>query len=550
MKVIQEVLYMVSTFLVEHPLKHRWQDLAKKPLGPYATLATEMRWRKHHEDVLVDALLWGTTHKTFHIPDETKVQTLEQQAWEGYCEANKQLTAPSQRVYDPELLRRVQANIRSLFKGIYYDLDDAWWGPNANLSTKKDVSYLFKERSRVTVYSGTQYVVAALLLHRRAQYQRYKRRAEAYYGRRCTREELLYYTAGTFKKVRGAKFTSVDKNNDARRGIAKEASGNTLIQRVAMAACCRALLRNASINTDTLADVHRVRISFMPATLDIKGGSDGAHRDDPEFFGYPRWLRNLLNAGRASFIEYNGELVYNRILSSMGNTATFPIMMCTLLAIARVFDPKATVFGDDIIIANECVDDFIAALTSLTNYKVNKDKSFWGGDRVRESCGAYYVAGFGYVTSYKMYPPTGWASLIAFCNKWLRTARQTRDAKLRNDALKLHKQMVQLLRAHLKDGPEVDCLPEYLMSQDWVPCQLNRNGRRAAEHLQLEVFNASVVRTTNPTKVVVSEASELDFIPLDLSIRFGRNPTRERRGADTEEIRIGVFDRQDGTRLA
>ena len=150
---------------------------------------------------------------------------------------------------------------------------------------------------------------------------------------------------------------------------------------------------------------------------------------------FPSWYRGLCYAGRAPFTTYQGEVVHNRVLSSMGNTATFETMTVLLTAIARVFDPGATVFGDDVIIADEHAEEFIRAITSLTNFKVNADKSFWGGDHVRESCGAYYVRGYGYVTSYKANAVTKLSSAIALANKVLLTARATRDCELREKAM-------------------------------------------------------------------------------------------------------------------
>ena len=183
-----------------------------------------------------------------------------------------------------------------------------------------------------------------------------------------------------------------------------------------------ALKKNLGIDLDTLAELHRTRISGNVATIDFSSASDSIHKDDLKFFGFPSWYRGLCYAGRAPFTTYQGEVVYNRVLSSMGNTATFETMTVLLTAIARVFDPNATVFGDDVIIADEHAEEFIKTITSLTNFKVNADKSFWGSDHVRESCGAYYVRGFGYVTSYKANAVTKLSSAVALANKVLLTA--------------------------------------------------------------------------------------------------------------------------------
>ena len=154
------------------------------------------------------------------------------------------------------------------------------------------------------------------------------------------------------------------------------------------------------------------------------------------------------------------------------------------------------------------------------------------------------------MTSYKANAITKLSSAIALANKVLLTARATRDCELREKALKLHMKLVNTLRAHLKDGPEVSYIPEYLMSTSWSAEKLNRNGRRVGEFLQLEVFNASVIQNTNATRVTVNEAKHDDLIPLDLAVRFLRNPTREKRGADDETIVTGTFCRASGRRLS
>ena len=122
-------------------------------------------------------------------------------AWEKFQAGNASLTHPTQRVYDAEILAKIRRNVRAIFKGVYYDLNDAWWGPKSNLSTKDDVSYLFKERSRVTVYPGTERLVADLLLRRRAQYEKYFKWAQSYLGQAPTQRELLWFTIGTFRRV-------------------------------------------------------------------------------------------------------------------------------------------------------------------------------------------------------------------------------------------------------------------------------------------------------------------------------------------------------------
>lgn len=78
-------------------------------------------------------------------------------------------------------------------------------------------------------------------------------------------------------------------------------------------------------------------------------------------------------------------------ISSMGNGFTFEVLTTVLLAIARSFDSDSRVYGDDVIIASEYADEFMA-YCELLGFKVNLTKSFKEG-RIRESCGAFLVDG-------------------------------------------------------------------------------------------------------------------------------------------------------------
>jgi len=77
----------------------------------------------------------------------------------------------------------------------------------------------------------------------------------------------------------------------------------------------------------------------------------------------------------------------------MGNATTFPVQSLLFWAICvssmqrrRFHQPGAAfVFGDDIIVTTECVEDIIDTLEAF-GLCVNKEKSFWRGS-FRESCG-------------------------------------------------------------------------------------------------------------------------------------------------------------------
>jgi len=102
-------------------------------------------------------------------------------------------------------------------------------------------------------------------------------------------------------------------------------------------------------------------------------------------------------------------------VSSMGNGFTFDLMTIVLLCLARVYDSGSTVFGDDIIIDRKVAPEFIAQL-SVGKFKVNVEKTFFDGP-FRESCGANYLDGYGYLTSFDFHWLVNDHDLVVTLNK-------------------------------------------------------------------------------------------------------------------------------------
>jgi len=106
--------------------------------------------------------------------------------------------------------------------------------------------------------------------------------------------------------------------------------------------------------------------------------------------------------------------VINKV-SSMGNGFTFDLMTVVLTALTRSLDSTSTVFGDDIICQNSVADDVVSNL-QVAGFRVNLDKTNINSS-YRESCGAYFIDGHGYVTTFDIRWVNTMHDLIVTLNK-------------------------------------------------------------------------------------------------------------------------------------
>lgn len=238
--------------------------------------------------------------------------------------------------------------------------------------------------------------------------------------------------------VQGSRFSSVYKNNEVRRPINIEAMGNLVVQRQIGNWLREELKRLFAIDLDSLADLHRFKIRFPGnSTIDLKNASDSVLLLLCQFL-LPRHVFEYLLRSRSEFVlGPDGAYYQTKKISSMGNGFTFELMTLILVAVARQFDPKASVFGDDIIISDDHAQDLIDVLEGV-GFHVNKDKSFIKS-KFRESCGANFHDDFGYIESFDFKWPKNLHDCIVFFNKALRLS------KLYPSFAKLH----LLLRRHI-----------------------------------------------------------------------------------------------------
>lgn len=222
------------------------------------------------------------------------------------------------------------------------------------------------------------------------------------------------YDGGDFANghlvVDGSRITTVPKNEDTRRTIAIEPSGNMAMQ-LAAGRYLEDALRYIGLDITNQQPLNKglareASVDGTMCTIDMKNASD---RITPSLVRalFPSEWYNLFMRLRSPVCEVAGYGSYELyMVSTMGNGFTFPLM--TMLFVALIYANRAVlgrrhihnrvswgftaVFGDDLIVPTDEYDSLCSVLTSA-GYVVNYDKSFSAGP-FRESCGGDYWNGY------------------------------------------------------------------------------------------------------------------------------------------------------------
>lgn len=188
----------------------------------------------------------------------------------------------------------------------------------------------------------------------------------------------------------------VPKNAKTDRAIAVEPSINCYLQRGVGVLLRRALRR---LGVDLIhgqdrnaAFAKRGSIDGSFATIDLSSASDTVSRKLIPYLFPPEW-ESLLSLLRTPYYKLDGKIKPYHKWSSMGNGYTFELESLIFSACARavVGDGQFCVYGDDIIVPTEAVED-LASLLDHLGFVLNSEKSFTTGP-FRESCGRDYFLG-------------------------------------------------------------------------------------------------------------------------------------------------------------
>lgn len=185
-----------------------------------------------------------------------------------------------------------------------------------------------------------------------------------------------------------SRLSTVPKDGEKDRPISMEPLWNMVAQ-LSYAGDLRSALSSAlGITLERTAELHRTLIRHADkATIDFANASNSNWLCVLEWL-LPRHVFTKLSELRTPVCEFDGEYHYYNMLAPMGCGFTFEVMTIVLLALARVLDRGASVFGDDVIIDTEHAETFVA-LTAHCGWKVNNSKSFVNGN-FRESCGGFH----------------------------------------------------------------------------------------------------------------------------------------------------------------
>lgn len=382
----------------------------------------------------------------YQKPDPTRTELLKAQCYKGWIQHEEKLKKHNYASIDytrndREILRRASVKLRSWLHKSHKQVEKALAGQlDINVIEVTPGETFISAKGEVSIYQKlvnkkywTVTVDAAESFIRLCYNNPWLKRVAKSHMTWLSRKELndLYWT--TYKKdhhvgfaifrqrmldsvltvVQGSRGSSVEKNNEKRRFINVECLGNVILQRI-VANVLRDVLRSIGNDLEIGQQVHRQRIAESVSTIDFSNASDSIIYDLMRLI-WPTGMFKYLDRFRSPFCLIDGVYFPCHKLSSMGNGFTFEVMTITLLAIARVLDDDATVYGDDVIIANEAAEQFVRA-TECMGMTVNETKSFIKA-RFRESCGGFYLDGYGYVTCFDFHYIEHITDLITTCNK-------------------------------------------------------------------------------------------------------------------------------------
>lgn len=213
--------------------------------------------------------------------------------------------------------------------------------------------------------------------------------------------------------VEGSRATTVDKTADKRRMICIEPTGNMYLQQGLMYMLYNRMSK-VGLNVETLPDLHKSlakesSITGYNATIDWSSASDCVSIELLRWVLPPIWFR-VIDQVRSKTTSLDGVSIELNMISTMGNAVTFPLETLVFWtyahAVIATVDNKTnslhvhrdrfglvSVFGDDCIIPTSYAKQYINACQEL-GFIVNDEKSFYGDERFRESCGGDYLRGF------------------------------------------------------------------------------------------------------------------------------------------------------------
>jgi len=254
------------------------------------------------------------------------------------------------------------------------------------------------------------------------------------------RVEMLRFNApmGLFTHmyeiVNGSRATTVDKTTDKRRMICVEPTVNMYLQQGLMLVMYNRL-KKVGLDLERLPELHRqmaklASIDKLNATIDWSSASDCVAIELLRWLLPPKWF-DMVWTLRCDYAQFTGADVALNMISTMGNAVTFPLetLVFWTMAHAVLLESKnsqtlfpewdelksVSVFGDDCIVPTFAASRYIEVMEEV-GFIVNSEKSFYGAEPFRESCGGDYLAGFD-VRPFNLRAPT--STKLSALEPWL-----------------------------------------------------------------------------------------------------------------------------------
>lgn len=190
--------------------------------------------------------------------------------------------------------------------------------------------------------------------------------------------------------VKGNQLVFVPKDAKIARPIAIEPSFNMYVQ-LGIGECIRSRLKHrVGIDLNNGQAYHRALVAASSrtnelATLDLSSASDTISYELVRELLPPAWFL-LLDTYRSAYTEYAGKQIKLEKFSAMGCGFTFELETLIFYAICKSQAEFCSVYGDDIIVDSKSVNECIYLL-EYCGFSLNRDKSFYGEEYFRESCG-------------------------------------------------------------------------------------------------------------------------------------------------------------------
>jgi hypothetical protein len=199
--------------------------------------------------------------------------------------------------------------------------------------------------------------------------------------------------------IQGDRLAFVPKTAKTHRPIAITGFLNSVIQKGYGKAIRERLrpcvdLRFAQFLHRDLAKISSLTNEY--STIDLKNASDTiAYAIVMELLPWP-WF-DILDRCRSKYYSYEGSWYAYQKFSAMGNAYTFELETLIFYALVESVrleegvEGKVTVFGDDIILPQQCFKEAVKLLEAF-GFTTNLAKSFESGN-FRESCGGDFMSG-------------------------------------------------------------------------------------------------------------------------------------------------------------